>query len=86
MPDSPGFGEYTETGIVIPCLYKKQPVNYTAQMYIESDPIIATGCEIWGFTTNKKCTKPPDNCFYNKKATIILTRNLMEDFPRMNQI
>jgi hypothetical protein len=68
MPDSPGFGEYTETGIVIPCLYKKQPVNYTAQMYIDCDPLIATGCEIWGFTTNKKCTKPPDNCFYNKKS------------------
>lgn len=29
MPDSSGFGSYTESGIVIPCLLNGEPVNYT---------------------------------------------------------
>jgi acetoacetate decarboxylase len=49
MPDSSGFGDYTETGIVIPCVYQNEPVNYTAQMYLDCDPPIAGGREIWGF-------------------------------------
>jgi acetoacetate decarboxylase len=49
MPDSSGFGDYTESGIVIPCLFKGEPVNYTAQMYLDDEPPIAGGREIWGF-------------------------------------
>lgn len=49
MPDSSGFGDYTETGIVIPCLYKGEHVNFTAQMYLDCEPPIACGREIWGF-------------------------------------
>lgn len=50
MPDSDkGFGDYTETGVVIPCLYEGEPVNYTAQMYLDCDPPIVGGREIWGF-------------------------------------
>lgn len=49
MPDSYGFGDYTESGIVIPCVYDNQPVNFTAQMYLDCDPPIAGGREIWGF-------------------------------------
>ncbi|RVU38235.1 acetoacetate decarboxylase [Hwanghaeella grinnelliae] len=49
MPDSSGFGDYTESGIVIPCRYQGEPINFTAQMYLDDDPPIAAGREIWGF-------------------------------------
>lgn len=56
MPDSFGFGDYTESGIVIPCLYRDTRVNFTAQMYLDCEPPIAAGREIWGFP--KKHAKP----------------------------
>jgi acetoacetate decarboxylase len=49
MPDSSGFGDYTESGIVIPCTWQGTPCNFTAQMYLDDDPPIAAGREIWGF-------------------------------------
>ena len=49
MPDSSGFGDYSESGIVIPCLLDGQDVNFTAQMYLDDEPPIAGGREIWGF-------------------------------------
>lgn len=49
MPDSYGFGDYEESGVVIPCLYKGEHVNFTAQMYLDCEPPIAAGREIWGF-------------------------------------
>lgn len=49
MPDSSGFGDYTESGIVIPCVYQGEPINFTAQMYLNDDPPIVAGREIWGF-------------------------------------
>jgi acetoacetate decarboxylase len=49
MPDSSGFGDYTESGIVIPCMFEGQHVNFTAQMYLDCEPPIAGGREIWGF-------------------------------------
>jgi acetoacetate decarboxylase len=49
MPDSYGFGDYTESGIVIPCTFNNEPVNFTAQMYLDCEPPIAAGREIWGF-------------------------------------
>jgi acetoacetate decarboxylase len=49
MPDSTGFGDYTETGIVIPCKYQGEAVNFTAQMYLDCEPPISGGREIWGF-------------------------------------
>lgn len=49
MPDSSGFGDYTESGVVIPCSYKDEPCNFVAQMYLDDDPPIAAGREIWGF-------------------------------------
>ncbi len=49
MPDSSGFGKYTETGIVIPALFNGKSVNYTTQMYLDCEPPIAAGREIWGF-------------------------------------
>ena len=56
MPDSSGFGDYTESGIVIPCTYQGKPINFTAQMYLDDDPPIVAGREIWGFP--KKYAEP----------------------------
>lgn len=56
MPDSAGFGDYTESGIVIPALFNGEHVNFTAQMYLDDEPPIAGGREIWGFP--KKNAKP----------------------------
>jgi acetoacetate decarboxylase len=56
MPDSSGFGDYTESGIVIPCKFEDQHVNFTAQMYLDCEPPIAGGREIWGFP--KKHAQP----------------------------
>lgn len=56
MPDSSGFGDYTETGTVIPCLLDGQPVSFTVQMYLDDEAPIAAGREIWGFP--KKHAQP----------------------------
>lgn len=49
MPDSTGFGSYHESGVVIPCLWQGEPVNYTAMMFLNAEPPITAGREIWGF-------------------------------------
>lgn len=49
MPDSSGFGDYEESGIVIPCLLDGKAVNYTAMMFLNIEPPITAGREIWGF-------------------------------------
>lgn len=56
MPDSSGFGDYTETGIAIPCSFEGKPCNFVSQMYLDDDPPIAAGREIWGFP--KKLANP----------------------------
>lgn len=49
MPDSSGLGSYEESGIVIPCMYKGEAVNFVAQMYLDNGPAILAGREVWGF-------------------------------------
>ena len=49
MPDSSGFGDYEESGVVIPARFGEEAVNFTAQMYLDCHPPIAGGREIWGF-------------------------------------
>ncbi len=49
MPDSSGFGDYTESGQVIPVLFKGKPGNYVHSMFLDCEPPIAAGREIWGF-------------------------------------
>lgn len=56
MPDSTGFGKYTESGLVIPCKYKGEEMNFTSQMYLDCEPPISGGREVWGFP--KKHGKP----------------------------
>jgi len=55
MPDSSGFGSYTESGMVIPCCFRGENVNFVAQMYLDDDPPISAGREIWGFPKTPAC-------------------------------
>ena len=56
MPDSTGFGDYTETGQVIPVRFKGELGAYTHAMYLDDEGPIAGGRELWGFP--KKLAKP----------------------------
>lgn len=56
MPDSTGFGDYTETGQVIPVRYNGVEGGYVHSMYLNDDAPIAGGREIWGFP--KKLAEP----------------------------
>jgi acetoacetate decarboxylase len=56
MPDSTGFGDYTETGQVIPVTYQGQKGGYVHSMFLDDDAPIAGGREIWGFP--KKLASP----------------------------
>jgi acetoacetate decarboxylase len=49
MPDSTGFGDYTETGQVIPVKYKGKAGTYSHAMYLNDGPPILGGRELWGF-------------------------------------
>ena len=49
MPDSSGFGSYTESGCVIPCTFNGEACNFIVQMYLNDEAPIAAGREIWGF-------------------------------------
>ena len=61
MPDSTGFGDYTETGQVIPVRFTAadgtvQEGGYVHAMYLDDNSPIAGGREIWGFP--KKLATP----------------------------
>ncbi len=56
MPNSTGFGDYTESGQVIPVSFKGQKGGYVHAMYLDDDAPIAGGREIWGFP--KKLASP----------------------------
>src|SRR6478672_10340917 len=49
MPNSTGFGDYTEAGQVIPVRFNGQKGNYTLNMFLNDHPPIAAGRELWGF-------------------------------------
>jgi acetoacetate decarboxylase len=56
MPDSTGFGDYTESGQVIPVEFEGQRGGYVHAMFLNDDAPIAGGREIWGFP--KKLAEP----------------------------
>jgi len=56
MPDSTGFGDYTESGQVIPVRFAGQEGAYVHSMYLDDDAPIAGGRELWGFP--KKLAQP----------------------------
>jgi len=56
MPDSTGFGDYTESGQVVPVTFNGKKGGYVHSMYLNDDAPIAGGREIWGFP--KKLANP----------------------------
>ena len=56
MPDSTGFGDYTESGQVIPVSFQGAKGGYVHAMYLNDHPPIAGGRELWGFP--KKLAAP----------------------------
>ena len=56
MPDSTGFGDYTESGQVIPVSFRGRKGSYSHCMFLDDHPPIAGGRELWGFP--KKLAKP----------------------------
>jgi acetoacetate decarboxylase len=56
MPDSTGFGDYVESGQVIPVKFKGQEGGYCHAMFLNDGPPIYGGRELWGFP--KKYAEP----------------------------
>jgi len=56
MPDSTGFGDYTEAGQVVPVTLDGQPGSYAHAMFLDNHSPIAGGRELWGFP--KKLGRP----------------------------
>jgi len=56
MPNSTGFGDYTESGQVIPVTFEGRAGGYVHSMYLNDEAPIAGGRELWGFP--KKLASP----------------------------
>jgi acetoacetate decarboxylase len=56
MPDSSGFGDYTESGQTIPVTFNGENGSYVHSMFLDDAAAITAGREIWGFP--KKYAKP----------------------------
>ena len=56
MPDSTGFGDYTESGQVIPVSFNGRRGSFTHCMFLDDEAPIAGGRELWGFP--KKLASP----------------------------
>src|ERR1700694_6310631 len=48
MPDSTGFGDYTETGQGIPVSFRGRKGGYSHCMFLNDDSPISCGRELWG--------------------------------------
>ena len=71
MPDSTGFGDYTESGQVIPVSFEGRKGGYVHAMYLNDDSPITGGREIWGFP--KKLAEP---CLHVEKDALVGTLNV----------
>jgi acetoacetate decarboxylase len=56
MPDSTGFGDYTESGQVIPVTFRGKKGSYSHSMFLNDEGPLAGGRELWGFP--KKLAEP----------------------------
>jgi acetoacetate decarboxylase len=56
MPNSTGFGDYTESGQVIPVKFNGVAGSYSHAMFLNDGPPIFGGRELWGFP--KKYAQP----------------------------
>ena len=68
MPDSTGFGDYTESGQVIPVSFQGEKGSYVHSMYLDDEAPIAGGREIWGFP--KKFATPK---IFHEKDVLVAT-------------
>ena len=70
MPDSTGFGDYAESGQVIPVSLNGVNGGYVHAMYLNDEAPIAGGREIWGFP---KTVEEIDFRYADDSATCKLT-------------
>ena len=49
MPDASGFGDYEESGSGLHATLNGEPCSFSVQMYLDDEPPITGGREIWGF-------------------------------------
>lgn len=49
MPDATGFGVFEESGMGALATLNGEPCNFSIQMYLDDEPPISGGREIWGF-------------------------------------
>lgn len=56
MPDSTGFGDYNESGQVVPVSFAGRKGSYTHAMFLDDEAPLAAGRELWGFP--KKLASP----------------------------
>ena len=56
MPDSSGFGDFTEAGQVVPVTFEGQPGQFVLAMFLDDQVPVLAGREIWGFP--KKLASP----------------------------
>lgn len=67
MPNSTGFGDYTESGQVIPVRFDGKEGGYVHAMYLNDDAPIAGGREIWGVSQKARGAIPPRGEGYNDR-------------------
>ena len=60
MPDSNGFGDYTESGQVIPVSFRGRKGSYTHCMFLNDEGPIAGGRELWGFPEEARAADAAD--------------------------
>jgi acetoacetate decarboxylase len=60
IPDSTGFGDYTESGQVIPVRLGAEAGGYSHAMYLNDGPPIFGGRELWGFPRSMR--NPRSRC------------------------
>jgi len=89
MPDSTGFGDYTESGQVIPVRFQGQEGGYVHAMYLDDESPIAGGRELWGFPkklAEPKLTVEKDTLLDNAKiaASLAAPNFLLKIIPHVD--
>jgi acetoacetate decarboxylase len=57
LPDTTGFGDFTECGQMIPVRFQGEKGIFVHSMYLDNPSPIAGGREIWGFPQKLACPK-----------------------------
>src|SRR6266404_2586350 len=72
MPDSTGFGDYTETGQVIPVRLNGEDGAYTHAMYLDDDAPIAGGASCGDFPKSglRRKSRSRATCWWDRCITV----------------